>query len=359
MQSLFNNKAAIIAEDFEKRIHRGEFSKSDKLPSTVELAQAYTVSRETINMAMSQLVNKGLIHRRRGFGSFVNTKHVRRKARPHVGIYLPMLHNENATLSPAESPTWSAIFYGVLHTCASRGYTLIPVPDKGEPWDKIVDDYRLGGILLSGGNIRIMESFWSSGVQNHIKYLLLDRPVNFQLTNYVEEFSPSEICRATQLLINKGHRYIAAVGSDIDDMVYQNFFAGYRSAMTEHNLYSPSYVKRIYRQTSEEYDQIVYELMQRSQPPTLILVFNYAYVGGIIDALERYGLRVPQDISLVVTHTAPAEYRGQKITSFTSPDKNLFGEVAANALLDLLEHKAETPLQINLELQFNQGDTLL
>jgi hypothetical protein len=35
-------------------------------------------------------------------------------------------------------------------------------------------------------------------------------------------------------------------------------------------------------------------------------------------------------------------------------DKQLFGDIAANSLM---EHKAKVPLQLELELKFNQGDT--
>ncbi len=355
---LFDSKATIIAEDLRGKIRAGIFSTMDKLPPTRELALSYAVSRETVNIAMSELVNEGLVKRKRGFGSVVAKASPEQLFKPHLGIFLPMLKHKSSSLSPNESPTWSLIFYGVLHACATRGYTLIPIPDTGASWEKIVSDHELGGILLPGGRMETVESFWASGVQNQIKYFMIDRAMNFMTANYVEEFSPEAICKAVKLLQAKGHRRIAAVGADNDRMVFQNFFDGYRMAMEQSDDYSPSYVKRIVKHQPEEYDQLVHELMTRKQPPTLIMIFNYCYVAGVIDALERYGVKVPDDISIVMTNYENAEYKGQQITAFTSPDKQLFGDIAANSLMDLIEHKAKVPLQVGLELKFNQGNTL-
>ncbi|MCF6174269.1 MAG: GntR family transcriptional regulator [Victivallaceae bacterium] len=360
MQSLFDSKATIVAEDIRSKISNGDFLQVDKLPSTSKLASRYSVSRETVNIAMAQLVRDGLIYRKRGFGSVITKNNPDKLVKPHLGIYLPMLQDENSSLSPSESPTWSLIFYGVLHACAERGYTLIPIPNKGYSWEKIISDYKLGGILLPGGQLKIMESFWISGMQKQVKYFMMDRAMNFTEANYVEEFSPVEICRAVNMLLDKGHRRIAAVGTDTDagKTVFQNFFDGYRTAMREKKLYSPSYVKRVFEHTQQEYDQLIVELMDRAEPPTLILAFNYLYIEGLIDALERRGLQVPQDISVVMTNFEKAKYKGKEISGFIGPGKHLLGEIAANSLIDLMENKTKEPLEINIELKFYQGDTL-
>jgi LacI family transcriptional regulator, galactose operon repressor len=161
----------------------------------------------------------------------------------------------------------------------------------------------------------------------------------------------------------KGHRRIAAVGSDESKMIFQNFFDGYRMAMTGKNLYLSSYVKRVSEQTPQEYDQLVAELMDRAEPPTLIMTFNYRYVGGLIDALERRGLKVPQDISVVMTNvmtnSEETEYQGKQITGFISPRKQELGEIAANSLIDIIENKVNEPVQVNVELTYCPGDTFI
>jgi DNA-binding LacI/PurR family transcriptional regulator len=358
-KSLFDNKATIVAEDIRGKINSGKFSHTEKLPSTSELALNYSVSRETINIAMAQLVRDGLVQRKRGFGSVISKTKSGNLFKPPLGIFLPMLKDEYSCLSPTESPTWLLIFYGVLQACTERGYTLIPIPNTGSPWEKIISDHNLGGILLPGSRIEIMESFFTSGMQKRVKYLMMDRAMNFTETNYVEEFSPVEICKAVNLLQSKGHRRIAAVGADRDIMVYQNFFSGYRMAMLGKSLYASSYVKRVFEQKPEEYDQIITELMDRAKPPTLILVFNYCYVGGLIDALKRRGLEVPHDISIVMTNCEEGKYIKKKISAFLSPGKHTFGETAADTLIDLMENKTKEPAKINLKLKFCQGDTLI
>ncbi len=356
-KTLFDSKAAIVAEDIKRRIIDGEFSHLKKLPSTVQLSASYSVSKETINTAMSQLVRKGIIMRKRGFGSVVSQIPQRKQTKPHLGIYLPMLENENSSLTQADSPVWYSVFYGALQACAKRGYTLIPIPNIGKSWDEIVADHELGGVVLPGGREAVMESFFISGMHKKIKYCMINRATNFDAVNFVEEFSIEEIERIVNGLADKGHKEIVAVGSDENRMLYQHFFDGYRSAMTQKGLYTPSNVKRINDNTPEEYDILVNELMSHINPPSVILAFHYKYAEGIMAAFERREIKCPDDISVVMINFERNSYKARPITGFISPNKQEFGATAANCLMDIIENKVAEPVHINLKLSFCDGET--
>lgn len=60
-----------ILRDFEKRILSGEWPPGHKIPFEVDLARHYDCSRMTVNKALTQLANAGLIERRRRSGSRV------------------------------------------------------------------------------------------------------------------------------------------------------------------------------------------------------------------------------------------------------------------------------------------------
>jgi GntR family histidine utilization transcriptional repressor len=64
-----------ILTDVEGRILSGEWPPGHRIPFEHELTRQYDCSRMTVNKALSELVKKGLIERRRRSGSFVTQPH--------------------------------------------------------------------------------------------------------------------------------------------------------------------------------------------------------------------------------------------------------------------------------------------
>ncbi|WP_287126356.1 GntR family transcriptional regulator [Desulfobacter sp.] len=60
-----------ICEQLQSRIREGVYPPGHMIPSETELAKSYGVGRPTVRQAMDILVQRGLIQRRRGSGTFV------------------------------------------------------------------------------------------------------------------------------------------------------------------------------------------------------------------------------------------------------------------------------------------------
>ncbi|WP_018665336.1 GntR family transcriptional regulator [Heyndrickxia acidiproducens] len=58
----------------EEKIRKGEWEKNFQLPSERELAKQFNVSTITVKRAVLELVNKGLLYRQRGKGTFVTAE---------------------------------------------------------------------------------------------------------------------------------------------------------------------------------------------------------------------------------------------------------------------------------------------
>jgi GntR family transcriptional regulator len=65
-----------VTQDLLARIQAGEYRPGGPLPSEIELCRDYGVSRITVRRAMTELVSRGLVTRRRGIGSFVTGRPV-------------------------------------------------------------------------------------------------------------------------------------------------------------------------------------------------------------------------------------------------------------------------------------------
>src|SRR5690606_15257372 len=64
-----------ILRDVEGKILSGEWPPGFRIPFEHELTTEYACSRMTVNKALSELVKRGLIERRRRSGSFVTRPH--------------------------------------------------------------------------------------------------------------------------------------------------------------------------------------------------------------------------------------------------------------------------------------------
>lgn len=65
---------AEVVEQIKEKIESGLWTFGDRIPSESELAETFRVSRATLREGISYLVNKGILVRRRGIGTFVGHK---------------------------------------------------------------------------------------------------------------------------------------------------------------------------------------------------------------------------------------------------------------------------------------------
>ena len=70
-----------LAEILQDRIRSGTYGPGEMLPSEIGLAKQYGIGRPTVRQAMNLLVQKGLIQRRRGAGTFV------KKPAPSIDLF--------------------------------------------------------------------------------------------------------------------------------------------------------------------------------------------------------------------------------------------------------------------------------
>jgi DNA-binding GntR family transcriptional regulator len=76
-----------IEEQLADRIEGGEFAPGDRLPTERELSEQLEVSRMTVRAAMDRLVQRDLIVRRQGKGTFVAEEKLRQDASKLQGFF--------------------------------------------------------------------------------------------------------------------------------------------------------------------------------------------------------------------------------------------------------------------------------
>lgn len=73
-----------ICDDIIQKINNRELKPGDRIPSEIELAAAYNVSRMTVRQALNDMLRERVLLRRRGYGTFVAEKMMERTFHPNV-----------------------------------------------------------------------------------------------------------------------------------------------------------------------------------------------------------------------------------------------------------------------------------
>ena len=102
-----------ICDDIIQKINNRELKPGDRIPSEIELAATYNVSRMTVRQALNDMLRERVLLRRRGYGTVVAEKMVERTFHPNVitGFFDEFSENgelvsvvvENALVFPPKS----------------------------------------------------------------------------------------------------------------------------------------------------------------------------------------------------------------------------------------------------------------
>lgn len=112
------------------------------------------------------------------------------------------------------------------------------------------------------------------------------------------------IARATRHLLDLGHRDIAYIGGQGDLSTGRARVAGFRSAFQEAGLDCPEDLIRTGRPDTEFGNHAMLDILGRRQPSAVIAAGAELTV-GIVDAIGRRGLAVPDSISVIGFGDAP------------------------------------------------------
>jgi DNA-binding LacI/PurR family transcriptional regulator len=362
------SRSGQVKSDLKRQIVNGEFKPGMLLPTTTELAEHYQVSRETVNQAMSLLVSEKLVVRKRGSGTRVinsSSETVVGEAATvgyrDIGLYLPMLKSEDDNLNPQESPVWFRIFSGALATAGIAKYRLVPIPHGAMPLSETIAAHRLHGIMLPGQQL-IVEDFLLAGLACQIPYLFLGMNIDFSTLNYLEELGVKGISSMVERLISLGHQRIAAFSSACPNLIHEQIFRAHRQVLLAHGHYSARWLNRIEENsTFEDYELAVAEMLRLPERPTAVIIYRERFAQGVIAALRKHKVRIPEDISVVVVENdlgKPYIYDGMSLSCFQLPTKEEFGSCACRLMIELLEGKRSSPINAEPPWREVPGETL-
>ncbi|MFZ9283498.1 MAG: LacI family DNA-binding transcriptional regulator, partial [Candidatus Nanopelagicales bacterium] len=158
---------------------------------------------------------------------------------------------------------------------------------------------------------------------------------------------------ATGHLINMGHRRIGLIAeSPLQPMSFtapRDRRAGFLAAHDEAGLKFDPALEAFGSFTIESGERAMDELLAKPQPPTAVFCESDEMAFGAVSAIQRHGLKVPQDISIVGFDDHDlAKYLN--LTTVAQPVQ-VMGETATWVILDQVKNNRSEPKAVVMPTQ--------
>ena len=332
-----------IVSWIKQQVADGHLAVGDRLASENELSRQFGLSRQTVRQATSILENSGILERRRGSGTYVaSTCVVQRAVTMNIGVITTYL----------DDYLFPCIIRGIDGVLTSNGYTM----QLSITYNKVENERAILESMLKKGIDGLIIEPTKSGLPNLNEdfYKKIKRqgiPCVFIHAASPGVSFPSVMMddygcgrAAAEYLIRHGHKRIAGIFKSDDSQGHMRY-AGCASALTRQGL--PLEEESIVWFTTEDMERDhedslhLFEdaILERMRGCTAVICYNDQVAIRVMDALEKHGLHVPEDMSIIsFDDSSLATVSRTGLTTFVHPKEEL-GRKAAETLLRLIAHE--------------------
>jgi LacI family transcriptional regulator len=250
------------------------------------------------------------------------------------------------------NPFFTTVASGVEDTARSKGYVVMfcstyESEQVEAEYTRVLIERRVDGVLLvpasgASSSVRLLQ-------QRNIPTVLVDRHLDGVEVDEVRGASRPGAREAVLHLTGLGHRRIAMITGPESVSTASDRVAGYLDALAEAcpgDSCGPIY----YGQFSEESGyQMTREMLQLDPRPTAIFAANNFIAFGALKGLAEAGLKVPEDISMVVFDDLPAAWTlNPFLTAVAQPAYDIGTQAAELLLSRLAGERVDEPRRLLL-----------
>ena len=249
-----------------------------------------------------------------------------------IGLIIPDINN----------PYFPEVARGIEDKAQANSYSVVfsSTDNKLEREKEVIDlmlQKRVDGLIvsLSLANQDILKRL----EDKNIPVVQLDRKIPDSVYPAVMIDNKSSAYKAVQFLIDEGYDKIAHVTGDLQTVPGQEREAGYRKAISDHelNLDEDWIIEGDFSKGSGY--QAMEKLINSGNLPEGIFVANDMMAFGVLEACRNKGINVPEDLALIGhDNISIANLVYPSLTTMAQPKYKL-GEKAGQLLIDLIEIK--------------------
>lgn len=260
------------------------------------------------------------------------------------------------------NPFFAEVVKGVERRCYEQGYNLLLCNTEGD-LDRLnfnIDmllQKKVDGLLLLSDEI----------ASQNLNIFARHKPVPTVVMDCGETNFPCDKIQnnslhggylATQHLINQGHCKIGCISGPNEKQAASERFSGYMQAMLEAGLEINEQWHAFADFDCEGGKKAFESMLAAGDMPTALFVCNDMMAIGVINAASKHGISVPEDLSVIgYDDISLAKFVTPSLTTIHQPKFNL-GRKAFDTLLDQIQSRRETNVEIHLEGTLIERDSV-
>lgn len=346
-----------------RKLSEGHLRPGEALPTEIELATSAKVSRNTVRQALAEMERNGMIRRVRGRGTFIHESALER-LKSGVDLFALIIPETRTGYYPS-------LQRGFHEASATHHNQVIVCDTENDPFrqaDALLQlmDQKVAGVALvpttnpptPAHQIRPLRERGIPVVFCHRSIPGVQAPL--------VTFSALEVGRvAGQAMLERGHRRVAFFSAQRGGLSPQ-YEQGFRNVMSEGGGELPDSFVRYGdpAKTSTEHERFLeanlQELLASPKPPTAIFCSFDSEAELIYLLLNRMGVKLPEQISLVGFGGTWREGAITRRLTSVAVDEEELGRRAAK-LLDEMRRR-QRPLddatEVVLPVSLTAGETL-
>jgi len=261
-----------------------------------------------------------------------------------VGLILPNIIN----------PFFPTILKGVEDTAIENGYVVVfcdsdDRKEKESLYFQIFENRWVDGIIFSGITGDEEEERYIRAIhEKGTPVVLIDREIEGYFTNVVMIDNKRAGFDATTHLLELGHKKIGHIAGPQNIKIFAKRLEGYKEALVKYGIdFNPQMVEEG-DLSIESGSRAVRKLLKKKVTFTAIFASNDLMAIGCMKELQKNGLRVPQDVSIVGFDNIPlTSLVTPSLTTMAQPAYEM-GAEAMNLLIKSIERKGALKSKIIL-----------
>lgn len=240
--------------------------------------------------------------------------------------------------------SFSNLARGVQDTLRKYGYTmLIFSSHENAEWERLIcteiSKLHIDGVIFASGS-SVTPPIEDITVET--ERLFIDRDGRaFDIDTLMPDFNTG-FDELIAILKNNGHKRIGLICGDANSHTGMEIILSFQKAMQKHELFVPLEYIQSCMWAAKDGWMSAEELISLEKPPTAIIAATDTIALGAMGCVQKMGLRVPQDISIIGFNNEPgSESLNPPLTTLLYDAYKLGTEAAEILVKRILEGERE------------------
>ena len=251
-----------------------------------------------------------------------------------------------------DTPFFPLMFDGFENECRTSGYEMAMcyLDRRAEDYEEqvrwLLNDTSSAVVLLG---TEMQEEDITAFKGAKCPFLTLDYWSSDMVFNGVLINNSDSARLAVEYLINKGHKEIGYLRGSFRIKAFRSRAIGYKLTMNAHELPVPGkYTVTLATTMEGAYRDMAKYLQAKPELPTAFFSDNDMIALGAMKALQEFGYRIPEDISIIGFDDLPfCEIVTPRLTSLRVPKQEM-GKIAVRRMIEIIkgDNAARTKVQV-------------